>query len=167
MPPLTPQAVLRSCLRHLRGKALRWKCLMIITCDHLRGGLIISRLYVCIDCGTPARGAVAGSRGCVAITAALVAAGKLRGRQPPAEVPEPAGSGTDGQRFASLADAVQSDLDALITSHPMANGPGALALNLAESIGRGRRSPGCRAGGELKAALHDLSSWRPTVGSGW
>jgi hypothetical protein len=55
MPPLTPQAVLRSCLRHLRGKALRWKCLMIITCDHLRGGLIISRLYVCLDCGTPAR----------------------------------------------------------------------------------------------------------------
>jgi hypothetical protein len=73
----------------------------------------------------------------------------------------------DGRRFASLADAVQNDLDHLVTDHPMAQGLGALALSLAASLDTCEDRQIAPLARELKAALHDLMSWRPRVDSGW
>ena len=73
----------------------------------------------------------------------------------------------EGRRWASLGEAIQNDLDHLVTDHPMARGLGALALTLAASLDTCEDRQIAPLARELKAALYDLMNWRPRVDSGW
>ena len=73
----------------------------------------------------------------------------------------------EGRRWASLGEAIQNDLDHLVTDHPMARGLGALALSLAASLDTCEDRQIAPLARELKAALYDLMNWRPRVDSGW
>jgi hypothetical protein len=73
----------------------------------------------------------------------------------------------EGRRWASLGEAIQNDLDHLVTDHPMARGLGALALSLAASLDTCEDRQIAPLARELKAALYDLMNWRKRVDSGW
>jgi hypothetical protein len=59
----------------------------------------------------------------------------------------------EGRRWASLGEAIQNDLDHLVTDHPMARGLGALALSLAASLDTCEDRQIAPLARELKAAV--------------
>jgi hypothetical protein len=73
----------------------------------------------------------------------------------------------DGQHFSSLVEAIQHNLGHLVTDHPFANSLSAMAIDLAESLGRCEDRHYGPLARELRSVLHALTSWRPRADAGW
>lgn len=122
-------------------------------------------------------GAVGGSHRCAATSTGPAEAATHRENRPAGASKPPGASLSvqipvredigEGRRWASLGEAIQNDLDHLVTDHPMARGLGALALSLAASLDTCEDRQIAPLARELKAVLYDLMNWRPRVDSGW
>lgn len=120
----------------------------------------MGRPYVCDDCGTAGIQAGGGKaqKRCDRCRAGHGGNTPRKGNvhQPPAAVPV---DHSPRRQYQTVREAVEADLDALMTPHPMAEGLRELALYLADSVDTCEEKHTAAMARELRATLDSLASY--------